>query len=346
MGGSGAALRGVGMRYIIYGAGAIGGGIGGRLFEAGHDVVLICRGEHLGAIRRDGLLLRSPEGEVRAPVPAVGHPREIEFMPDDVVVLTMKTQDTERALLDLEAAGGGGLPVVCCQNGVENERLAARRFSRVYAMLVAMPATFLTPGEVVVEGTPLTGVLHAGRYPHGSDDLCARFCADISASHMLAEPSADAMRLKYAKLLSNLGNGLQVVTGATWGSDEFRALMAELRREAVACYEAAGIEFASEAEYAERVGRHLRIGEVAGQKRGGSSTWQSLVRGHSTLEVDYLNGEIVLLGVLHNVPTPANSVVRGLATRMAAAGLQPGHYSSADLRALIDAETAARAVTT
>src|SRR5215207_7197961 len=111
------------MRYIIYGAGAIGGGIGGRLFEAGHDVVLICRGEHLEAIRRDGLLLRSPEGETRLPVPAAGHPREIEFTPDDVVVLTMKTQDTERALLDLEAAGGSGLPVVCCQNGVENERL-------------------------------------------------------------------------------------------------------------------------------------------------------------------------------------------------------------------------------
>jgi 2-dehydropantoate 2-reductase len=340
-------LEGPDVRYIIYGAGAIGGGIGGRLFEAGHDVVLICRGEHLEAIRRDGLLLRSPEGEARLPVPAVAHPREIEFTPDDVVVLTMKTQDTERALLDLEAAaGGGGLPVVCCQNGVENERLAARRFSRVYAMVVAMPATYLTPGEVVVEGTPLTGVLHTGNFPHGSDEVCMRLCADISASHMLAEPSVDAMRLKYTKLLSNLGNGLQVITDARWGSDEFRGLMAELRREAVACYDAAGLEFATDAEYAERVGRHLRIGEVAGQKRGGSSTWQSLVRGHSTLEVDYLNGEIVLLGVLHGVPTPANSVVRGLATRMAAAGFQPGHYSFADLRAMIDAETAAQAVTT
>ncbi|MGD9894365.1 MAG: 2-dehydropantoate 2-reductase N-terminal domain-containing protein, partial [Dehalococcoidia bacterium] len=43
------------MRYIIYGAGAIGGSIGARLFEAGNDVVLICRGAHLDAIRRDGL---------------------------------------------------------------------------------------------------------------------------------------------------------------------------------------------------------------------------------------------------------------------------------------------------
>ena len=332
------------MRYIIYGAGAIGGGIGGRLFEAGHDVVLICRGEHLAAIKQDGLLMRSPDGEVRLPVPAVGHPREIDFTPDDIVILTMKTQDTERALLDLETAGGGELPLVCCQNGVENERLAARRFGRVYAMLVAMPATFLTPGEVFVEGTPLTGVLHTGRYPRGTDEVAERLCADISASRMLAEPDPAVMRLKYTKLLSNLGNGLQVVTDARWGDPDFRGLMAELREEAVACYRAAGIDFASEEEYAERVGRHLRIGEVAGQKRGGSSTLQSIIRGHTTVEVDYLNGEIALLGTLHGVPTPANGVVRALATRIAADGLRPGHHSFANLRAMIDAARQTKAV--
>src|SRR5215211_4454308 len=324
--------RGVTMRYIIYGAGAIGGGIGARLFEAGENVLLICRGAHLEAIRRDGLLLRSPEGETRFPIPTASHPREIELTAEDVVILTMKTQDTERALMDLEAAGGGELPVVCCQNGVENERLAARRFARVYAMVVAMPATFLTPGEVIVEGTPLTGVLHAGRYPTGTDDVIERVCADISASHMLAEPSADAMRLKYTKLLANLGNAVQVIIGSRWGDPDFRAIMENVRAEAIACYQAAGVEFVTDEEYAERVNRRFRIGEVAGQTRSGSSTWQSLARGHTTIEVDYLNGEIAMLGTLHGVPTPANRVVRGLASRMAATGFQPGHYSFADLR--------------
>ncbi|MGH2584574.1 MAG: ketopantoate reductase family protein [Dehalococcoidia bacterium] len=334
------------MRYIIYGAGGIGGGIGGRLSEAGHDVVLICRGAHLEAIQRDGLLLRSPEGEVRVPVPAVGHPREITFMPDDVVILTMKTQDTEGALRDLEASGGAGVPIVCAQNGVENERLAARRFARVYGMLVAMPATFLTPGEVVIEGTPLTGVLHAGRYPSGVDDVVERVCADISASHMLADADPAVMRLKYTKLLANLGNGVQVVTSARWGDTDFDAFMREVRHEALACYQAAGIELASQEEYGERVNRHLRIGEVVGQPRGGSSTWQSLVRGHTTLEVDYLNGEIVLLGIRHSVPTPANSVVRRVATRIAADGQKPGQHSFAGLRAMVEAERAGQAVAT
>lgn len=333
------------MRYIIFGAGAIGGGIGGQLHQAGHEVVLICRGDHLNAIRRDGLLLRTPEGDTSLPVPAVGHPREIDFTPQDVVILTMKTQDTERALLDLETSGGGDLPIVCAQNGVENERLAVRRFARVYAMLVAMPATFLTPGEVIAEGSPLTGVLHTGRYPSGTDAVAEQLCSDISASQMLAQAVPDAMRLKYSKLLSNLGNGLQVITGGMRGDPDFRALMAEVRREATACYRAAGIDFASDDEYTERVQRHFRIGEVAGQTRGGSSTWQSLQRGHTTLEVDYLNGEIALLGALQNVSTPYNTVIRRVATRMAAEGQKPGRYSCADLQAMVESERAPDHVT-
>ncbi|MGE0543823.1 MAG: ketopantoate reductase family protein [Dehalococcoidia bacterium] len=326
------------MRYIIYGAGAIGGSIGARLFEAGNDVVLICRGAHLDAIRRDGLLLRTPDREARFPIPAVGHPREIGFTAGDVVILTMKTQDTERALLDLETSGGDGVPVVCAQNGVDNERIAARRFARVYGMLVAMPATFLTSGEVTAEGTPLTGVLHAGRYPDGTDSIVEQICADISRSHMLAEPDPAVMRLKYTKLLANLGNGVQIVTNARRGDPEFRSFLAELRREAIACYTAAGIDFASDDEYASRVSQHFRMGEVAGQPRGGSSTWQSIARGHTTLEVDYLNGEIVLLGALHGVPTPHNRVLRLAATRMAAAGEPPGRYTFSDLQAMIESE--------
>ncbi|MGH2634470.1 MAG: ketopantoate reductase family protein, partial [Tepidiformaceae bacterium] len=81
------------MRYIIYGAGGIGGAIGGRLFLAGREVVLIARGAHLDAIRAGGLLLRTPEGDHRLPIDVAGHPREIEFRDDDVVLLTMKTQD-------------------------------------------------------------------------------------------------------------------------------------------------------------------------------------------------------------------------------------------------------------
>ena len=329
------------MRYVIYGAGGIGGAIGGRLFLAGKDVLLITRGAHLDAIRADGLLLRTPEGDHRLPVAVAGHPDEVEFRDGDVVLLTMKTQDTEAALRDLELAAGTSIPVVCAQNGVENERLAARRFASVYAMLVALPATFLTPGEVIASGAPLSGALHCGRYPGGVDDTIATVAADLRASHYRCECVPDAMRFKYRKLMFNLGNGLEVITsGTAWGATgALGDFSAKLRDEAAACYRAAGIDAISSDEYTERVSSHYRAQPIDGQPRSGSSTRQSVLRGHTTVEVDYLNGEIELLGKLHGVPTPYNTVVRREAVATAARGGGEGRPIE-DLLALVEKELA------
>ncbi len=60
------------MRYIIIGAGAVGGTIGGCLFQGGHDVVLVARGAHLDALRAHGLRLATPLGTDLLDIPAVG----------------------------------------------------------------------------------------------------------------------------------------------------------------------------------------------------------------------------------------------------------------------------------
>ena len=65
--------------------------------------------------------------------------------------------------------------------------------------------------------------------------------------------------------------------------------------------------------------------------RGGGSTWQSLRRGTGDVEIDYLNGEISLLGRRHGVPTPVNDLLRDAAWRLAGAGAEPGSLSAADL---------------
>lgn len=323
------------MRFIIYGAGGIGGTIGGRLALSGHDAILICRGPHLDAIRAAGLHLKTPDGDHRVQIAAAGHPREIEWEPGDVVIMSMKTQDTDAALRELELAAGTDVPVFCAQNGVENERLAARRFERVYAMLVALPATFLVPGEVIASAGPLSGCLHAGPYSGEIDGVTRDVCAALTQSRFLSEPSADAMELKYRKLLLNLGNGVEVITGrSAWAAPgELGEFMAEVRAEAEACYAAAGITATSAEEYARRVTAHYRAMKVGGEARGGSSTLQSVLRGHPTTEVDYLNGEIELLGQMHGVPTPLNSTVRAVATRMAAHGEKPGAMTVEQLRA-------------
>ncbi len=69
-------------------------------------------------------------------------------------------------------------------------------------------------------------------------------------------------------------------------------------------------------------------------ERHGSSTWQSLERRAGTTEVDYLNGEVVLLGRLHGVPTPVNAVLQRVAARMAREGMAPGSFRESDLLAV------------
>jgi 2-dehydropantoate 2-reductase len=93
---------------------------------------------------------------------------------------------------------------------------------------------------------------------------------------------------------------------------------------------------ASVEEDHERRGNLLNRQAVEGAERSGSSSWQSLARGTRSIESDYLNGEIVLLGRLHGVPTPANDLLRRLAGSMAAEGRPPGSVPAGEVLAQLD----------
>ncbi len=323
------------MRVVIYGAGAVGGVIGVRLQQHGHDVVLIARGAHLDAIRARGLTFRSPTEDLTVPMHAVGHPSELDFAADDIVLLTMKSQHTQGALLDLRAAAGAGVPVVCAQNGVANEAMALRLFPDVYAMLVILPASHLEPGVIATEARTTTGILDTGRFPHGVDGRITELAAMVDSSGFSCRADASIMRWKYAKLLSNLGNALDAVAGRQ--SEAATTIGRLMRQEALACFAAAGIDCATADEMRARRDGVIELGPVAGQDRGGSSSWQSLQRGTGNIEADYLNGEIVELGRLHAVPTPANEVLQRAAHDLATAKAPPGSTSAEDLLRMINA---------
>lgn len=319
------------MRVIVYGAGAVGGTIGASLHRAGHEVALIARGAHLDAIRERGLRLRAATLDEIVRVPAYGSPTEIAFRDDDIVLLTVKTQDAVAALDDLRAAAGSSIAVVCAQNGVENERLAARRFERVYAMLVQLPASHLQPGEVISEGGPEPGVLDVGRYPDGLDDTIEALATMLRGSGFVADLNPRIMRLKYAKLLHNLGNATALITGARGGRD----LMNAIRREAEAAYLAAGVDSASVDEYNARVDL-CQVVNVPGLVRPGNSTVQSILRGRTSVETDYLNGEIARLSAEHGVPTPVNRTVQDLAAEVATGRRAPGSMTDDAILALAE----------
>jgi len=327
-------------RYIIIGAGAVGASIGARLFENGQDVVLVARGDHYRALRENGLRFATPQGERTLPMPAIDRPEALTPGDHDVLILATKTQDSAAAL---EAwAGhawhdGHAPPVILAQNGVENERLALRRFPRVYGMCVWLPATYLQPGLVQAHGTPITGVLHVGRYPHGEDDFAHEVARALDKSGFRAPVHSDVMRWKYAKLLSNLTNAVQALCGPH-RSDQAQALHDRVRAEGATVLDAAGIPYASREEQAP-LRQLLRLQPVAGQPRGGGSSWQSLARATGSIETDYLNGEIVLLGRQHGVPTPINQTLQHLATAHARAHRGPATLTIADLAAHIEQNT-------
>jgi 2-dehydropantoate 2-reductase len=314
------------MRVIVLGAGGIGGVIGGRLHQHGHEVVLIARGEHLHKIQSSGLRLEDPDHSVTLAMTAVGSPQEINFRSDDVVLLATKTQDAAVALGQLRSIAPSGTPVVCATNGVEAERLAARYFSNVYAMNVMMPTAFLEPGIVQVISAPIGGALDVGRFPEGKDALSLHLSNVLSGSQFVSQARPDVMRAKYRKLIMNCANAVEAACGLE--STASAELIRRLSAEAETVLAAAGIDVATEAEEAGK--RDLMVYRpINGKHRGGGSTWQSLATGRPA-ETDYLNGEIVLIGTLHHMPTPANSLMQRVMWELAQHNARP-HSVDAEL---------------
>jgi 2-dehydropantoate 2-reductase len=314
------------VRVVIFGAGAVGGVVGGRLAEHGHPVVLIARGEHGRALADGGLVVESPAGSRTLRVPVATDPGTVDWQADDVVMLAVKSQDTAAALRALAACVAPSTPVVCLQNGVDNERAALRYFSAVYGVCVMLPAAHLEPGVVQAYSDPVPGILDLGRYPTGEDPLAQRLATMLQSATFDSVARPDVMRWKYRKLIMNLANAVEALCGAGAAGGELAAMA---RAEGEQVLALAGVEVASEAEDRARRGRTLRLGEIDGRARGGGSSWQSLVRGTGSIEADYLNGEIVLLGRMHGRPTPVNATLQRLANEAARRGAEPGATSEA-----------------
>ncbi|MEY2432281.1 MAG: 2-dehydropantoate 2-reductase [Acidimicrobiaceae bacterium] len=313
------------MRFVVFGAGGVGGVLGGRLHQQGHDVVLIARGAHGEAIRNSGLQVESPEGAVMLSIETVAAPSDVGWKDGDIALLSMKSQDTANALRDLVDVASRDTPVVCVQNGVANERMALRLFPIVYGVCVMCPTSYLQPGVVQAHSTPVTGIMDIGRVPSGADATATAIAGAFSESTYFSEARPDIMRWKHQKLLMNLSNAIEAACGPSARGSE---VAARAKAEGIAVFQAAGIDYASDEEDAARRGDHLRLRPIGEQRRGGGSTWQSLARGAGTLETDFLNGEIVLLGRQYGVPTPVNELLQQLARELVMAGAPPGSLSA------------------
>ena len=333
------------MRFVICGVGAIGGVLGGQLIKAGFEVLGIDPApEHAAAINTHGLQLKGLHGQHTVHLPVVWRADQVAFRPRDVIILAVKSCQCVRAVAALRRATRLDLPLVCAQNGVANEAIAAHAFRQVHGLMLLIGAKCLVPGEVIHTGNGPVGV---GTYPTGVNPVADAVAAALDQTDLPVYTTADIRSAKWHKLLLNLNTATLGLTGLStqeaMAEAAARAWMADVWEEGVRVVKAAGLEYAEPPGMASIVERIHNLRAYAApvmvptdeDAKGRSSLWQDLYHRRGTVEAEELNGVIVRLGRQYGVSTPYNSLLRTVSHTMARARALPGQYTIADLRVLL-----------
>jgi 2-dehydropantoate 2-reductase len=323
------------VRIVVIGAGAIGAPIAAQLFEHGHRVVLVARGANFDAIANNGVTVATPEWTRKSKVDVVNGTSALVMERGDVVVLSVKSQDTADVLGELNVVAPPDVAVFCAQNGVANERLVSQHFANIYGMCVMTPASYLEPGRFEVFAAPLIGVFDVGRWPTGVDETALAVSRQLSDSGFASMATEEIETLKWGKLLSNILNALEVLCGPAATSDE---LADRVRHEAVACLTARGVDVERATTLADERSELVNFRSIGSIRRVGSSSWQSVLRRTGNVETDYLNGEIVALGRSYGIATPVNELLQRRANDMARRGLAPGTVLISELHRELNAQ--------
>jgi 2-dehydropantoate 2-reductase len=316
--------------------------LGGQLAKAGFAVIFIDKNpEHVAAIKAHGLQLKGVHGVHTLTVPVVPQASAVDFRPDDVLVLAVKSFHCAAAVVELRRATTLELPIFCAQSGVTNEGIAARYFQHVNGVMVLIGAKRLVPGEVVHTGNGPVGI---GTYPVGLSQAAHHVAAALQETDLPVYTTEHITRAKWNKLLINLNNATLGLTGlatqeATTDAAA-RLWMADVWDEGARVLQAAGIAYEGPpgmGAIEDRI-RELRDSPappyvpVDDERTGRSSLWQDLYHRRGQVEAEYLNGEIVRLGRQCGVPTPYNSLLLDLITAMAVIRALPGTHTVQQLR--------------
>lgn len=288
---------------------------------------MIGRTGHINAINKNGLRLITPAGVHVLKVPAAANVKDIKFNDDDVIFITMKSQDTETALQVLKAEVNE-IPVFCFQNGVRNEEIAAQYFRNVYGASFGIGSEFLNDGEVICRRDP-PGRIVLGRYPQGMDNLAADVAKRLRTTGFFVLLSPDVMPYKWGKLMGNLANAVDAITNS--GGEDVRIIINAAVSELTSLLEQAGIKVISQDQLAKETPEVKMPRPPSSGTPMHSSTWQSLARRQGTVETEYLNGEVVRLAKKLGKRAPVNEKLVQITLEMAANREKPGKYTPAQL---------------
>ncbi len=294
------------MRFAVMAAGAVGGYFGARMAAAGHDVAFIARGAHRDAIRRDGLKIESPLGDLHLKnVNVTDDPKQVG--PVDVVLFAVKLWDTETAGEQTRPLVGSNTRVITLQNGVDSvERLApilgedATIGGATYVV-----ATIARPG--VIRHTGAMAKVRCGRLDRRPDAVLAGYVAQIKAAS-IDITLADHMLLDLWKkfvLLSGT-SGITASTrqplGVIRDDEDMRAFFYRLMHETIAVGRAAGVELPP--DFPAELDR-----SVAAFPPTMKASMANDLDAGNRLELDWLAGKVVALGRKYGIATPGQEAV-------------------------------------
>jgi 2-dehydropantoate 2-reductase len=290
------------MRVAVMATGALGGYFGGRLAEAGHDVSFLARGANLAAIRKNGLKVESPLGNIHIKSPkATDNPKEVGRV--DLVLFAVKLWDTEKSGEAAKPLVGPDTRLISMLNGVDSvERLAPILGNTVVAAAPTVISAVISAPGVIVHKSAFAS-LRCG-FLDGRDDARLKTLVDVmKAAKISAEFSKTIEKDLWEKFIflvamSGATAATRMPLGPIRDDADTRALLQSLMQEV----EAVGLKKGIPLEGAAAKSFAYAQGAPATVK---ASMLEDLERGNR-LETDWLQGKVVELGRALGVPTPVN----------------------------------------
>ncbi|SES79387.1 2-dehydropantoate 2-reductase [Salinibacillus kushneri] len=188
------------MRIGVAGAGAVGSYFGGMLHNAGHDVTFLARGYHLAAMKTEGLLIAGEHGQFR--VPGTFTDRLSDLAKSDLVLLCVKSNDTEEVAKQLRNILKNSALIMTMQNGVENEEILEDVFDkeRLLSAATYIQASVEAPGRIRQQGRVK---LVIGELDSSATDDCAVIMEKFNQAGIDTVQSRHILERKWQKLLWN-----------------------------------------------------------------------------------------------------------------------------------------------
>lgn len=319
------------MTVGVLGAGAVGCYFGARLLQPGVAVTLVGRSVHAEAIARDGLVINGTE---RTDVVRIPMTTDIgEIAKADVVLVAVKSGDTDATAELIAARISSDALVVSVQNGVDNAwRLRERVPNAVVPAVVYVSTEMTAPGVVrhngggrLVVGTPLASTDQQAAASTRLDTLVEHF----NRAGVPCARSADVRVDLWTKLATNCAyNAISAITGVRYGGiasrDDARQVMTEATDELVAVAQADGVALSAEVA-------HAAVWKIAEVMPGALSSTAQDVQAERPTEIDHLNGYVARRGRERGVPTPVNHALTVLVKMVE----RPAALSLSDARASI-----------